>query len=40
MPVPATRPTQRRWRTPLAALAAIGMGSVLLVGAHQAMLAI
>ena len=36
MPVPATRPTQRRWRTSLAALAAIGMGSVLLVGAHQA----
>ena len=34
MPVPATRPTQRRWRTSLAALAAIGMGSVLLVGAH------
>ena len=28
MPVPATRPTQRRWRTSLAALAAIGMGSV------------
>ena len=25
MPVPATRPTQRRWRTSLAALAAIGM---------------
>ena len=36
MPVPATRPTQRRWRTSLAALVAIGMGSVLLVGAHQA----
>ena len=36
MPVPATRLTQRRWRTSLAALAAIGMGSVLLVGAHQA----
>ena len=30
MPVPATRLTQRRWRTSLAALAAIGMGSVLL----------
>jgi hypothetical protein len=36
MPVPATRPTTRRWRTPLAALAALGMGSALLVSAHQA----
>ena len=36
MPVPATRPTHRRRRTSLAALAAIGMGSALLVGAHQA----
>ncbi len=36
MPVPATRPIPRRWRTPLAALAALGMGSALLVGAHQA----
>ena len=36
MPVPATRPTSRRWRTPLAALAALGMGSALLVSAHQA----
>ena len=36
MPVPATRPTRRRWRSALAALAALGMGSALLVGAHQA----
>ena len=36
MPVPATRPTRRRWRAPLAVLAALGVVSALLVGAHQA----
>ena len=36
MPVPATRPTRRRWRAPLAVLAALGVVSALLVGTHQA----